>query len=319
MKRYLIIGVVLLILLSACQPAIPQTPQAAESMGVTPQLTITEFAVPLQVGDAAPTAGPTIINDVIYAKSLREGVDDQLLDIYVPHGDGLRPVVVFMHGLGNSKIIHTSISRQMAEAGVIVFTVNWPSLMLRNSSEWTSEGFREIYEVISCAVRYARTNAAEYGGDQSRIILAGFSAGANIGGWHALSGGTLDQTWDDFAATNEGSPAPQVTCVADMDVSAHVNVFIGIGGRYTREDFLKESNEPLWEIVSPLNQIGRYTELRTRLMHGSKDIDVPAEHSEFLHNLLIKNGYDTKVVIFDGKHYVPIEETIAVILELADE
>ena len=319
MKRFQIVGFILLISFSACQSAITQMPQVDEPLEDTPQLMITKSAEPLQVEDATLVAGPTIINDVLYANSLQDGVDDQLLDIYASQGDGTWPVVVFMHGLGNSKFIHTSLSRQMAEAGMIVFTVNWPSLMLRNSSEWNSEGFREMYEVISCAVRYARMNAAGYGGDPSRIILVGFSAGANIGGWHALSGGTLDQTWDDFAAANEGSPAPQVTCVANMDVPVHVNAFIGIGGRYTREDFLKNSNKHLWEIISPLNQIGRYTELRVRLLHGTRDVDVPVEHSEFLHDLLVENGYDTKVVIFDGTHYVPVEETITVIMELAGE
>jgi len=315
--------VILLLILSACQPAGVEAPTVFQSVDV-PTPTYTKAMPPAQADTEIATSTPipayTITQDVKYATFLHNDADNQFLDIYAPRGEeGSWPVVIFLHGFGASKFSHTSASRQIAEAGAVVFTINWPTWTMSDAAEKNGEGFREIYEVVSCAVRYARAKAPDYGGAPSRVIMVGFSAGANTGGWYALSGGNLEQTWNEFAASNDGSPALQVACIVDADTLAHVDAFIGIGGLYTRAAFLQESNMPLWEIVSPLKQIGRYPELRVRLMSGNRDVDVPVEHSKFLNNLLLDNGYNSEVIVYDGPHYVPIDETVAVILELAGD
>lgn len=201
----------------------------------------------------------------------------------------------------------------IAEQGFVVFNVSWPSAVMENS-----RGYRQISEVLSCAVRYARATAADYGGDPSQIILVGHSFGARMGSWFALAGGdNLDSMWEQYAA-DHGEPDPQVACVEDGG-SANVDAFIGIAGHFPHLESLQEKDEDLWEIVSMFAHLRQRPELRVRLLHGEQDTRQPFENSIRFTDILIQAGYDTKVTLFEGAHIVPIPLTYEVILELAGE
>ncbi|QHN28207.1 alpha/beta hydrolase fold domain-containing protein [Gordonia pseudamarae] len=116
---------------------------------------------------------------------------DLALRIFVPHnvdesqlGDApaLLPVIVFAHGGGFvfcDLDSHDEFCRSMAECvAAIVVAVDY-----RLAPEHRSpDAMRDVYS----ALRWAAGNIEDYGGDRSRIALAGDSAGGNLAAATAL-------------------------------------------------------------------------------------------------------------------------------------
>jgi len=268
---------------------------------------------------AAPTMTPPVevTSDVVYATLLQPDVTEQRLDVYTPKEAGTWPVVVFLHGLDATKEGHIKESKALAEQGAVVFTVNWPTWIVDLAARENGKGFREMSEVLSCAIGFARATASDYGGDPSQVTLVGFSYGAAYGAWVSLAGDDLDRLWEQFAATR-GGPPPQVECVVSR-VSASVDAFVGIGGRYGFAEPLQERDPELWQIASPYAHLGQDLDLRVRLIHGERDSTVRSKHSVQFNDVLAEAGYDTSLTLFDGIHRVPIELTAAKVMEVAGE
>lgn len=98
------------------------------------------------------------------------------LDVYVPTREPKpRPVVMYVHGGGFSmlsKDTHRVMAMMFARRGYLVFNVNY-RLGVKNA-------FPAPLEDVSDALVWVKRHAAEYGGDASRIVLAGESAGGNL-------------------------------------------------------------------------------------------------------------------------------------------
>lgn len=261
-----------------------------------------------------PTPPIQITRDIIYAEPLQNQVSEQRLDIYAPIEAGPWPVVVFLHGSGR-KESQVEFSQMLAESGVVVFNIDWPTWNASRAAQEDGKGFREMYEVMSCAVRFAKATAADHGGDSPKVILVGFSGGARYGSWFALSGDDLLPMWEDFS-TIRGGPPPQVSCLVD-EYSADVSAFVGIGGHYAFIENLKDKDVELYNVVSPLAQIGRRPDLTVRVLHGEKDQNYPTDFSARFNDFLESAGYDTALILYDGAHQVPVDLTIRVITELA--
>jgi acetyl esterase/lipase len=267
---------------------------------------------------AAPTMTPPVevTSDVVYATLLQPDVTEQMLDVYTPEEAGTWPVVVFLHGFNATKEGHIKESQAIAEQGAVVFTVDWPTWIEDLAARENGKGFREMSEVLSCAIRFARATASDYGGDPSQVTLVGFSYGADTGAWVALAGDDLDRLWEEFASIR-GGPPPQVECVVS-GVSANVDAFVGIGGHYDFAEPLQKRDPGLWQIASPFSHIGQDLDLQVRLIHGERD-SVSPEHSVQFNDVLAEAGYDTSLTLFDGIHRVPIELTAAKVMEVAGE
>ena len=72
-------------------------------------------------------------------------------------------------------------------------------------------------------------------------------------------------------------------------------------------------------ITDPYSHIGKNRDLRVRLIHGEKDELVPVDHAADLNEALAEAGYDTKLVLWDGGHAVPIELTVDEIMEVVED
>lgn len=278
----------------------------------------TSIKTPTQRPTQAPTPSPPVLvnKDILYVEPLQDNVSKQWLDIYSPNKQGPYPVIVFLHGLGQTKDSFIEESQWIAEQGFVVYTINWPNWNGTIAAQENGRGFRETYEVLSCAVRYAKATAVNFGGDPSKIILVGYSAGARFGSWFALSGDTIIPKWEEISATR-GGPNPQVSCLTD-GYSPNVDAFIGIGGHYAFIENLKDKDVDLYNVVSPIAQIGERPELSVRLLHGDKDGRFPISFSVRFHDLLEASGYDTELIIFDGGHVVSLEPTIMAIFDLTE-
>ncbi len=102
---------------------------------------------------------------------------DHLIDVYVPDGQGPWPVAVVFHGRssdGKDTPSTTSVAEAAATAGMVVFAPTW----------YTGDPFPlgiddidHLGDAGNCAVAFARAHAGEHGGDPTRIVVYGFSAG----------------------------------------------------------------------------------------------------------------------------------------------
>lgn len=98
----------------------------------------------------------------------------QSLDVFVPKGDPPYPVLVYTHGSAwhvLDKKSYRWLAKRYADRGYLVFNINH---RLAPASR-----FEEQARDIGKAIRWAYDHAAEFGGDNTRIILGGDSGGAH--------------------------------------------------------------------------------------------------------------------------------------------
>lgn len=221
-----------------------------------------------------------------------------------------------MHGGIGSKENFIEMSQDFADLGLVVFTINWPPSGLSAAYEENGRKFRETFEVLTCAVRFAEATATQYGGDPSKVIVIGFSMGAAYGSWFALSGDNLENEWEQFSTTHSGPP-PQVRCEKE-GISGTADAFIGIGGQYTYAKNLRERDEELWNLSSPMAQIGKNPNLSIRFIHGEMDDFSPEQTARF-NDLLVEAGYNSELILFEGGHEVPVDLVYELISELAGD
>lgn len=103
----------------------------------------------------------------------------RMLDVYAPRrtspGTGNRPVVVFFYGGSWSSGTRTGyafVGRALAARGFVVVIPDYRLVPDVRYPAFVEDG--------AAAVRWTEAHAADYGGDPTRIVLAGHSAGAYI-------------------------------------------------------------------------------------------------------------------------------------------
>jgi len=132
----------------------------------------------LRLGRLHPRANPAkygvqVIRDAEY---LRTGNPRHTLDIYRPSNrSGPLPIVMYMHGGGFSllsKNTHWLMGLAFARAGYLVFNVDY-RLAPQNP-------YPAAVSDVCAALEWIAANAEAYGGDLSRLVFAGESAGGNL-------------------------------------------------------------------------------------------------------------------------------------------
>jgi acetyl esterase len=113
------------------------------------------------------------VDDVRYAD---DDMPEHTLDVYRPaKRSGPLPVVLYVHG-GSFRILskdtHWLMSIAFSRRGYVVFNVNY-RLAPRHP-------YPAAVEDACAALAWVMENAARYGGDPRRLVLAGESAGANL-------------------------------------------------------------------------------------------------------------------------------------------
>lgn len=124
----------------------------------------------------APTDGVTATVDIAYGPNPRHR-----LDVYEPalRPQQVMPVLIFLHGGGfisgdkqePNTPYYANIGRHFARRGVLTVL---PTYRLAPQHVWPSGALD-----VAAAVRWTRDNAGRFGGDPSRIVLMGHSAGAS--------------------------------------------------------------------------------------------------------------------------------------------
>jgi acetyl esterase len=130
------------------------------------------------LGLRVPAARPDVhgIERIVDVPYLPTNARAHMLDVYRPRGaQGPLPVVMYVHGgafRSLSKDTHLLMALAFARRGCLVFNVNY-RLAPRHRFP---AGLTDVVE----AYRWVVEHAASYGGDLSRLVFAGESAGANL-------------------------------------------------------------------------------------------------------------------------------------------
>ncbi len=129
----------------------------------------------LSLFNANPIATVRYTKDIDF---VGDGIRGHRLDVIAPEssppGEAL-PVYVYFHGGGwtsGDKAVLTKYCASQAEAGMVVVNVNYRM----------ATGFRmsHILDDADAALAWVRDNVARFGGDPTRIVLGGDSAGGQI-------------------------------------------------------------------------------------------------------------------------------------------
>ncbi|MFF0138881.1 alpha/beta hydrolase [Streptomyces sp. NPDC005227] len=197
------------------------------------------------------------------AEGLVYGAGGQTLDVY--RGGGLQetlPVVLLWHGRGaDERDVLAPLASAVAAAGALVLVPDW-------RPDAPDAGRSHLAE----SVAFARRNAARFGGDPERFVLAGWSLGANAAIGVALNPDGLDG-WRPTAvvgiAGGYGTAAPTTGAVPLDDL-------LGAGA--------PPPSTPVW------------------LVHGTADTVVDVRQSRALRAALERLGGRVTLVEADSDH-----------------
>lgn len=215
------------------------------------------------------------VEKVVYAN--RDG-KDLTISVYEHErmGESLAPVYVYIHGggwvsgtpedMGN---LHTT----MADAGYVTFSISY---RLAPQGKVDNPTWDKAIADVEDAMQWVRENAAAYGGDASRLVLSGESAGGNLALLYSgkVSGGELE------------GPVPNAVAVMFPATDLYD---IRNRGRYFTPDVIPMVVEPYIggnledypervESVTPVNFLNPNLP-PTLIIHGKNDSLVPIDGS----------------------------------------
>lgn len=145
---------------------------------------------------ALPVAHPALYGvDVDLNVPYRASGDPaHTLDVYRPSVSGRPPALLYVHGGAFStlsKDTHRVMALNFAARGYVVFNINYRL--------GPTHPYPAPLEDAAAALHWVETNAARFGADPNRLVLAGESAGANL--VTALATSSIEPRPEEFART----------------------------------------------------------------------------------------------------------------------
>jgi len=208
------------------------------------------------------------------------------------------PVLVYFHGGGwisADKRIYDGICSVLSSYGWLIFNVNY-----RLAPE---HRFPAPQQDAAKAIEWIRCNANRYGGDASRIVLGGDSAGAQIAAWYAEA--MHDGSLRSAAAITDCLPSDHLRGlllfygVYDFDTVRQASFpFIGI---YTRSFLGTDEHTYAGNVVlaSPSRHVSTHLP-PVFLCAGQRD-GLYTQTVDFA-ALLQQSGIDCRTLLFPGTH-----------------
>ncbi|HVZ30634.1 MAG TPA: alpha/beta hydrolase [Asticcacaulis sp.] len=193
-------------------------------------------AVPAPTDPAQVVKGATL-------KTVAYGPDpDQTMDIYAPPGAKAAPLLLIVHGGGwregnkaSPGVVGNKLIRWLPQDYILV-SIDY-GLLPKTPVDTQARN-------IAKAVAYTETHASEWGGDGTRLILMGHSAGAHM---------VALLSADPSQVVTEGGKPWRGTVVLDSGSPDLVAVMNGRPGKVYREAF--GTDPAYWARLSPLQHL----------------------------------------------------------------
>jgi dienelactone hydrolase len=190
----------------------------------------------------------------------REYAPGKSLDVNRPtvgRADGGAPVVLAWHGNGpDERDALAPLAAALADRGLLVLV-----------PDWQSDDFAVGARQLLASVDFVREEAGPLGGDPDRVVLAGWSLGANAAVWVGLHPGALGG-WEPAAV-------------------------VGLGGSYFGSPF----GDDVFADVDPDDGPRRAV-----LVHGTRDTLVPPGRSAEAADRLARSGWTVRLRQVDTDH-----------------
>ncbi|GJH40892.1 hypothetical protein RCZ04_14420 [Capnocytophaga sp. HP1101] len=128
----------------------------------------------------AAEANLNVVQDVVYAQP---GVKPLKYDVYSPKGKQNLPCIVIIHGGGwssNTESVMRGLARELANSGkYVVFNIDYRWID-KLDGDSTPTQLHQIVEDVYGALAHICENDTKYGGDSSKLLLTGDSAGGHL-------------------------------------------------------------------------------------------------------------------------------------------
>lgn len=232
--------------------------------------------------------------DLVYCKN---GGSEQLLDFYLPEGNGPFPVVIFIHGGGWSKGDKSENSEvyipKLLENGIAVAPINY---------RLAREGkFPAMIEDAACAVRFLRSEANYFNIDPDNIGVFGGSAGGHL----ASLLGTMDD--GDFLGDGFYSEySNRVKAVGDLYGPIDLTIEQpGVTSQILKNVFGETTFSDMG-FASPINYVSA-DDPAFIIFHGVDDEIIPISQSEAFYQALSSVGVSVEFIKVQsaGHAFVP--------------
>ena len=208
-----------------------------------------------------------------------------------------KPVLIYIHGGGwiqGSRETHAYYPKVFANHGYVAFTLEYD---LSSSERHLAES-TELQ--IAEAFAWVKNHAADFGGDITRLCVAGGSAGGNLalelaykinaGIYQTSADGTELPT---VKAVSVTFPATSVAAVYNVDDLVLGDIVHNMAASYT--GCSPEENPALYDSLAPANAITASTP-PTNMVLGAGDVIVPPKETYELDAALEKAGIPHQTV-----------------------
>lgn len=216
----------------------------------------------------------------------------QSLDVYALPQPEERPIVIFWYGgrwTGGSKSDYRFMGTALAERGYVAVVPDY--------RKFPEVRFPVFIEDAARALVWVRAHARELGGDPSRIVVMGHSAGAHLGAMLAYE--------------------PQYLRAAGGR-RRWIRAFVGMSGIYApvpeTDEFRQILPAPFqsddWQ---PIWHVDRHAP-PSLLLHGLEDRLVNPRETVRLRNALVRHGVHVEMELYSGRSHT---DTVAAFSPLA--
>ena len=283
-------AVLLVVFLAACAGG-ADTPSAQlvdPYSARAPSTTSTPARPTTTVRNTSTSSAPENLEGRVQREEAIEFASGLLLDIHAPRSGKNHPVAVLVHGGGwvtGHRYTMSRLADALAARGVVVYNVDYRLV-------GQGGGYPATFEDLACAVRFARSDAARFGGRSGPLAVVGHSAGGHLAAVVGLAG----DGYRGDCVEEDGSGLPEV--------------LVGLAGPYDPSRFLvplssffggpPETAPEAWSAGNPFQLLGGNPSLVVRLAWGDQDSIVPEYYGTSFQEALAAAGYDATFTVVPG-------------------
>jgi acetyl esterase/lipase len=220
--------------------------------------------------------------------------ETQKLDVYRPDEGTGYPVLVYVYGgswTSGNKELYAPAAQLLMPHGVMIAVLNY--------TLYPAANYRQQMNEVSAGIAWTWDNIAHYGGDPSRVVVCGQSAGGHLA---ALS--LFDEQWLGRLGhhVSEIKGFLGISGVYDLVAQMEWERANGRDGQLMIEHFEGQEN---FALASPIAYV-RPDLPPVRLIHGDADRTVPIAISDTLYAALEAAGNQCDYLVYQGGKHAEI-------------